>query len=93
MVRLLDADGGEVLGRHAGDGRHVVASSAEQVEVLLAMDLSLNSKNEKLRECKVLTLYFSKGILNAWPIIKANEQKGINVNGSCSINSWARGRD
>jgi hypothetical protein len=45
MVRLLDADGGEILGCHSGDGRHVVASSPEQVKVLLAVDLSVNSKN------------------------------------------------
>jgi hypothetical protein len=79
MVRLLDADGGEVLGCHAGDGRHVVASCPEQVEVLLAVDLSLNSKNEKYRGCKVLTLYFSKGMLNARHIIKTNEQKGLTL--------------
>jgi hypothetical protein len=31
-----------------------------------------------------LTLYFSKDVLNARPIINVREQKGINVNGSCS---------
>ncbi len=35
VVRLLDADGREVLRGHAGDSRHVVACRAEQVEVLL----------------------------------------------------------
>ncbi len=57
------------------------------------MDILLNSKNGKLQECKVLTLYFSNGILKARLIIKENEQNGININGSCShkfMSSWVR---